>query len=874
MKDLRSIVSIILTASFFAIGLYAQELPADVTEIKAAASVERDVDSKGPAEDNTVKTIGTEASLAAISSTAAGGFWNTPSTWVGGVVPGAGDNVTITAGSTVVIDVDVNVADLTVGDGSLTPAVLIFTSSSSRVVTINGNLTISGATSALTTGTGSLHEIIVGGNLTNNGIFDLCTNNDQAGAGLHFRGASNSSFSGNGSITDIRTIQVDKGNSPASTVELTVSNFTVKGSTTDGLGESYLTLINGTFKISGLFAGNHRTFANATYTIPLSAGIWLNNPNYTIVGQPGNVTVIGNLTLSAGVYNVGTEATNTLSTGDIGGLITVDGGSLNVSGAIRRGNFPATSYRQTGGVTTTCIAGNFAPCFHMLATGSGGKLVIQTASTVNGPPDFISSFSPEAKTMVTFGNANTPGTSVFTLDGTGNSVAIDTSAGQHRLFIPGGVGLFYDVNIGPGGILDLGGQGTNFSLSGTSFVNDGILKVTPVTRVRFGLNSTQPITYSGSGVFSGPIANLDFMVPSTTLDPGVTRIRTRNITAHGSVINANRIILGLNDNFGAGVSFELTGNLDSAPVFDMGTGKQSLTYRNLSSSRTMGPELNPTRELSYLEFSQSSGRTLTVTGGDLTVNGEISNSGIIDMSGSNLRHLSGGFGVSFPGAYVKGTIVRRYTSSDGSYSFNVGDDHPLSLSIFPLSPPSIPVEVAVTAHDATLAGLPPATSLSYSWEIVQTGTMTSRMDFHYGNVDVNGNDSNYRAWRSAGGGPKLINSTRHPDFNLVTVPSVDNLTGSWGLGAPLPPISISGTVFAANGVGIRNAYVKISGGSLPSPILVQTGNFGTYSFPNLDAGVEYTLQASAKRKRFATSTQVISSTTNVTNVNFTANPEE
>jgi hypothetical protein len=501
-----------LTVSLFAAGLYAQELPADAGTIKASADVVRD-------DDNTVKETGTEASMAAISSTAAGGFWNTPSTWVGGVVPGAGDNVTITAGSTVRIDVDVTVGNLTVGDGTLNPAVLTFQTQNSRIVTINGDLTISGGPSTFNTDPNTVHFIIIGGNLTNNGILDLSTNDNQGGANLVFKNPSNNTFGGTGSVTDIRTIRVDKGNSPASTVELTVSNFTVNGSTIDpGPAESYLTLLNGTFKISGLFAGNHRTFANATYTIPLSAGIWLNNPNYTIVGQAGNVSIIGSLTLSAGVYNVGTEATNTLSTGDIGGLITVDGGSLNVSGAIRRGNFPATSYRQTGGVTTTCIAGNFAPCFHMLATGSGGKLVIQTASTVSGPADFMSSFSPEAKTMVTFGNANTPGTSVFTLDGTGNSVAIDTSAGQHRLFIPGGIGLFYDVNIGPGGILDLGGQGTNFSISGTSFVNDGILKVTPVTRVRFGLNSTQPITYSGSGVFSGPIAN--FGLYGSQHDPG------------------------------------------------------------------------------------------------------------------------------------------------------------------------------------------------------------------------------------------------------------------------------------------------------------------------------------------------------------------
>jgi len=867
MTYYRLILSILALISFFSVGLYSQEiLP---TETMSDPTITID----GPAE--IIKTDHIErADLASISSTSTGGFWNTPSTWVGGVVPGAGDNVTITAGSTVEIDVAATVGNLTVGDGTLNPAVLILSASGSGVLTVNGDLTISGGLSTLTTPTtGSTpnNTIIVGGNLTNNGILDLSTNNNQAGAGLTFKNSSNNTFSGSGSVTDIRSIRIDKGNSPLSTLEVNVSNFTVRGaSIDDGSGESYLTLLNGTFKISGLFSGNHRTFAAAPYTIPLSAGIWLNNPNYTIAGQAGNVTVIGNLTVSAGVYNVGTAATNTLTGGDVGGLVTVDGGSLNVSGAIRRGTFPATSYRQTAGVTTTCIAGSFAPCFNMLASGSGGKLVIQTASTVSGPPDFLSSFSPEAKTMVTFGNANTPGTSVFTQDGVGNSVAIDTTAGQHTLRLPNG-GNFSDVNIGPGGTLDLGLGG--FVMSGTSFVNNGILKVRPEARVSFGRdNSIQPIIYSGTGVFSGPIANLDFLVPSTTLDPGVTSIRTRNITTRGSIINANRITLGIAGSFGA-IAIEMAGSLDTAPVFDIGAGQQALSYRNLSSSRTIGPELNPTREIQLLEFAQSDERTLTISGGDLTVNGMITCSGTIDTGSNKLRHLSGSFGLTGINAFVQGTLVRRFTSS-GDYSFNVGDGHRSSMTVTVLSLPSGPADVAVTARDATLAGLPPDTSVSFSWDIQQIGAIVSRMEIYYRKTDINGNDSNYRAWRSAGGAPATINSTVNENSNRITVPSVTDLTGSWGISERLANVSISGTVRSSGGSGIRNAIVTLSGGNLQTPLVAQTGNFGTYSFAGVEGGFQYTIRVSAKRQRFATPMQMIIPTMNVTNLDFVANPQE
>ena len=157
--------------------------------------------------------------------------------------------------------------------------------------------------------------------------------------------------------------------------------------------------------------------------ISATAGFWLNNPNYTVTAQNGSATVSGQLQISAGVFNVGTAAADTLSVASTGlgtgGMIIVDNGAVNVSGAMRRTDYTNISYRQTGGTVTTCIAGNFAPCFDLSSHGLGGKLVIQTPAAVpnDANPDFAGGLM--WNTFLTFGNANTPGTGTFTLSTAG-----------------------------------------------------------------------------------------------------------------------------------------------------------------------------------------------------------------------------------------------------------------------------------------------------------------------------------------------------------------------------------------------------------------------------------------------------------------------
>jgi hypothetical protein len=98
-------------------------------------------------------------------------------------------------------------------------------------------------------------------------------------------------------------------------------------------------------------------------------------------------------------------------------------------------------------------------------------------------------------------------------------------------------------------------------------------------------------------------------------------------------------------------------------------------------------------------------------------------------------------------------------------------------------------------------------------------------------------------------------------FGLACDKGAVEFTGPW---------SLSGTIKTTTGMPIRNAAVTISGGSLPAPVTVFTGNLGTYQFTNL-AGSEYEVSVSIKRYHFNTASQNFSLGANITDADFIAN---
>jgi hypothetical protein len=115
------------------------------------------------------------------------------------------------------------------------------------------------------------------------------------------------------------------------------------------------------------------------------------------------------------------------------------------------------------------------------------------------------------------------------------------------------------------------------------------------------------------------------------------------------------------------------------------------------------------------------------------------------------------------------------------------------------------------------------------------------------------------------------------DGGLYTPVSITGcIAGGWGLEFLTSTASnayVSGRVTTADGRGIRNARVTITGDSLSEPRIAQTGSFGYFSFEGLQTGQTYVVTVNAQRYTFSTPSHVISLVDNVVDADFVADQQ-
>jgi hypothetical protein len=754
----------------------------------------------------------------------ASGNWSEPSTWLYGLVPSRSDDVVISDGHTVIIDTSASCWDLTIGQGN--SGVLEFDPISARALTVGHDVRIQAGGEFRTASSGSTvtsHLLLVSGGLVNDGTLDFSTNADQAGASIRFISSDDVSFTGAGPTTDVRFVTVNKGTSRTPLLLITPGHLSVRGDTTDVAG--FITLVSGTVQLGGTFSLTNRIFTTASYVIPVTSGLWLNNPNVVVAGQNGSPTNNGQIRITQGTFFVGTAAGNTMGA-SAGAEFVIEGGAFTFAG--RLGTASAVTYNQSGGVVSVATMGNTSSgvaSFDLSSTTtnyvmSGGTIVLVQPSTAPSTRlDYKISSTVTSLTGGTLqiGNGATASDALFNIVGPLPGLVVDNGSSGRRVVLFAGTPqtkVFVNTSILPGATLDLGG----FSLYqlGAAFTNDGTLVgSTAGSRIRFQ-GAAGPQTYAGSGAVQGAldgliVDNLAGVTISAGIPANLPVLRVDLL--RGLLGNSNRITLGNGGatsavtQIGTAGLAVTAGSYDQAPVFNPGTAGCSVLYMEENSHRTAGFEIPPGRSIAGLTIANPNG--VTLSGGGLTVTAGLTlNSGVLATSAGDLLTLANSVANPAGGSaqsYVDGPLAIEFNvASPTDRAFAIGKSgafRPLVLKQVDTGGVSRIFTAEVVSGPPGGSPIQPLAALDPArhWTIANTENLNAaaRVRLAFGSDDGVDSIADARVAQasSAGGSFLTLGGTATGDPASGVVESTADLTpgaGFFTIGLEFPPVTWDG----------------------------------------------------------------------------------
>lgn len=753
---------------------------------------------------------GTQATAAAGADSCAGtgGNWDDVATWADGTVPTAGDSVVIGNGCTVTLNIASAAAfNLTIDAGGVLQSPL--------------------------TGTTTTNNVTVGGSVVNNGTLDFSTNGNTSGARLSFgTGPVDVSLTGSGAVTNLRELAVDKGNR-GTVVTVAPDNLTVRGSASST--SALLVLTSGTVRFAGSYTLSNPLFSAVGYSIPATAGLWVDNPNFTVSALAGSPTNNGLLRLTRGTFNVGTVAGNSMGAG-AGAEFRIEGGTLNIAGRLQ--STSALTYVQSGGTVNLATVGNAAAtaAFGLTATTNsfdfaGGTIVLVQPSTNATPLDYSTSAAATfvtnpAQTTLQLGNPAAPASAIYRVAGATPNVLVTGGRSMNAGSGTAGAAIFF---------------------RGASLVNNGTIAVQG-TSSRLDFNANGPMSYSGTGVFgtaAAPFTSLGSnSLFQTTLQAPIVTNRVNLFT--GGFVNSNQITLG---NGGTSTTVVQIGSaglttsggaFDVSPVHNQGSGGQIVLYANETTPRTTGPEINPTRILTQLTVDNPN--HVQLSGGDLALtsattaltltNGRlITGSAVVELTQSAAT-------VTRTNGYVVGNL-RKALAAAGSRSFEVGTANGYSPVTVNATAGTFPATVTARAVEGLAPGFTPAAlAISRHWSLA-AGDLTADLSFTYLDPTDLGtlSESQLRAHRQDGASYVDDGGTVNAATNTLTVNAVP-ASAIWTLAEPsVGALSISPALQDFGSVEINttsNAREVTLQNTGAAPITVNT--VGTPNAPFARAG--------------------------------------
>ncbi len=413
-----------------------------------------------------------QATLPAVTITSiVNGNWNATSTWDCGCIPTAGDNVIIANGTTVNLDINGSCNSLIVGQG-VSGQLILGNDATARTLTVGNDVIINSGGTIITGATAATHIMNVGGNLINNGTLNLTPTGTRV-CNVTFNKNGNQTVSGTGVTTNFNRITLSMGTSQFNVLDVASSNFSATA--------NFLTLTNGTFKLS---TGAVVTPFTGNVTISSSSGIWLDNAAASLSTTGGTITLFGLLRATAGTMNIGSAANNNLTS--YGGTIKIDGGTVNVAGRLDRfGPTVLTYFTISSGTLIVATVGSTtagAAPFRIDEIGStfnmsGGTIIIRRPGVGNlGYVNTGGTVGIVSGGTLQIGDASTPVAQTIQINSSiavpnlviGNGVAVTAQLVTNSLFINNNVSINSGTLNANGLNITLGGVWTN---SGT-FVGD------------------------------------------------------------------------------------------------------------------------------------------------------------------------------------------------------------------------------------------------------------------------------------------------------------------------------------------------------------------------------------------------------------------
>lgn len=496
------------------------------------------------------------------------GNWNTAGTWSCGHVPTGSDDVVIADGTTVTIDADAAAASVTVGQGI--SGMLTF-DGIGRTVTVSGAVTVNSGATFITQSSGTAtHTLTIGGDLTNNGTFDMSRGGSDFLCNVVFNKNGDQTISGTGGTTRFNLITLNMGSSRSNTLQISSSNFTVPSG---GFVNTSNGIQNGTLRLSGSFALSNRVFVGSSpAVIPPTGGFWLDNANVTVVAWSGSYQLSGQLRVSAGTLNLGTSSGNSLNY-HTGSVITVEGGTVNIAGRLARDtgfDGATTTYTQSGGTLTVVTNDSTAIAragFDIGASGSsftmsGGTIIVQKATgnrDANGGDYFVAASTTDITGgTLQIGNSSTS---------SGQTIRINSSAPVYHLTV-------YTTN-----------APTTKLLTHALTVKGDVAIQSSATLDANGVDINVAGNWTNNGAFTAGTGKVTFNGSGTSMISGSSAT-----TFYDLEIGSNTTLdVSTNTLFNATNSVRNYGKLKQTQT----VGTDNVAFLNVSSGKYYGVELDP-----------------------------------------------------------------------------------------------------------------------------------------------------------------------------------------------------------------------------------------------------------------------------------------